>query len=121
QGILSDFFYQLFGLILSVILVHSLYVAIIRPNAEVIIQQQTEMQAQDPDYVQERSLYVVLRDLEQETCIILFLWTLSIIGLKAYRNRKENRLLERRLLPHSEGMSILPENVRKYARPMQAL
>ena len=121
QAILSDFFYQLFGLILSVIIVHSVYVAIIRPNADVIVQQQAQMQAEDPDYVQERSLYVVLRDFEQETCIILFFWAMSIIGLKVYRNRRENRLLEQRLLNLSEGMSILPEDVRDYARPVQAL
>lgn len=121
QGILSDFFYQLFALILSVIIVHSLYVAIIRPNAEAIMQQQAAILEEDPDFVPERSLYVVIRDYEQETCIILFFWAMSIIGLKAYRNRRENRMLERRLLQESDGMSILPEDVRDHARPIQAL
>ena len=121
QGLLSDFFYQIFALILSVIIVHGLYVAIIRPNADAIMQQEAELQALDPDYVQERSLYVVMRDYEQETCIILMLWAMSIIGLKVYRNIKESRLLERQLLTLSEGMSILPEDARDYARPVQAL
>lgn len=121
QGILSDFFYQLFALILSVIIVHSLYVAIIRPNAEAVMQQQAAMLEEDPDFVPERSLYVVMRDYEQETCIILFFWALSIIGLKAWRNRRENQMLQRRLLQESDGMSILPEDVRDHARPIQAL
>lgn len=121
QGILSDFFYQIFALILSVIIVHGLYVTIIRPNADIIMQQDAQLQLEDPDHVQERSLYVVMRDYEQESCIILMFWAMSIIGLKLVRNRRENRLLERQLLPLSEGMSILPEDARDYARPVQAL
>lgn len=121
QGIVSDFIYQVFALIISVIIVHAVYVAVIRPNADAIIQQQQQLQQENPDYVQERSWVVILRDYEQETCIILMLWAMSIIGLKVYRNRAESRLLERDLLNLSEGMSILPEDVRDYARPVQAL
>lgn len=121
QGIISDFFYQIFALILSVIVVHAVYVAIIRPSAEADLAIQAEMQAADPEYVADRSLWVVLRDYEQETVIILMFWAMSIIGLKVYRNRREARLLERPLLNLSEGMSILPEDTRDYARPVQAL
>ena len=34
QGIISDFLYQVFALIIAVILVHAVYVAVIRPNAD---------------------------------------------------------------------------------------
>ena len=107
QGIISDFIFQVFALIISVIVVHAVYVAVIRPNADSIMEQQIVFQEADPEYVAERSLYVVMRDYEQETCIILMFWAMSIIGLKIYRNRKENRLLQRPLLNLSEGMSIL--------------
>ncbi|MDG2176686.1 MAG: MotA/TolQ/ExbB proton channel family protein [Gammaproteobacteria bacterium] len=121
QGIISDFIFQVFALIISVIVVHAVYVAVIRPNADSIMEQQLILQEADPEYVAERSLYVVMRDYEQETCIILMFWAMSIIGLKIYRNRNENRLLQRSLLTLSEGMSILPEDARDYARPVQAL
>lgn len=121
QGIISDFIFQVFALIISIIVVHAVYVAVIRPNADTEMEIQAAQQAVDPDYVSERSLYVVLRDYEQETCIILMLWAMSIIGLKVYRNRKENELLQRQMLNLSEGMSILPEDVRDFARPVQAL
>jgi biopolymer transport protein ExbB/TolQ len=121
QGLVSDLVYQVFALIISVIIVHAVYVAVIRPNADAIMAQQVILQEADPDYIQERSLYVVMRDFEQETCIILMLWALSIIGLKAWRNRKESSLLERSLLNLDEGISILPEDARNYARPIQAL
>lgn len=121
QGIVSDFIYQVFALIISVIVVHAVYVAVIRPNAEADLAQQAAQQAIDPNYVADRSMYVVLKDYEQETCIILMLWAMSIIGLKIYRNRSENKLLQHSLLNLSEGMSILPEDARDYARPVQAL
>jgi biopolymer transport protein ExbB/TolQ len=121
QGIISDFIFQVFALIISLIVVHAVYVAVIRPNADVVIAQQELMQAQDPNYVQPTSLYVVLKDYEQESCIILTLWAIAIIGLKVQRNRAESRLLERQLLNLSEGMSILPQDARDHARPVQAL
>ena len=89
QGIVSDLIYQVFALIISVIVVHAVYVAVIRPEAESVIEQQAILQEADPEYVGERSIYVVMRDFEQETCIILMLWAMSIIGLKVYRNRNE--------------------------------
>ncbi len=121
NGLVSDLVYQVFALIISVIIVHAVYVAVIRPNADAIMAQQIILQEADPSYIQERSLYVVMRDFEQETCIILMLWALSIIGLKVWRNRKESNLLERSLLNLDEGISILPEDARNYARPVQAL
>jgi biopolymer transport protein ExbB/TolQ len=121
KGLISDLVFQVFALIISVIIVHAVYVAVIRPNADAIMAQQIILQEADPNYIQERSLYVVMRDYEQETCIILMLWALSIISLKVWRNRKESNLLERSLLNLSEGISILPEDARNYARPVQAL
>jgi biopolymer transport protein ExbB/TolQ len=121
QGIMSDFIFQIFALFISVIVVHAVYVAVIRPNADVILEQQAQMQSANPDYVSETSLYVVLKDIEQESCLILMLWALAIIGLKMYHNRQDNHLLAKPLLNVAEGMSILPQDARDFSRPIQAL
>jgi biopolymer transport protein ExbB/TolQ len=121
QNYLSEVIYQIFALIIVVIMVHAIYVAVIRPNADFIQQQQTALQQADEAYVAERSLYIILKDIEQETCIILMLWALSIIGMKTRRTMKERALLDRELLQVSEGISILPEDARHYSRPVQAL
>src|SRR5690606_32046654 len=42
-------------------------------------------------------------------------------GMKIVRTMKERALLDRELLQVSEGTSILPEDARHYARPIQAL
>ena len=82
EGLLSDALYQLGALILAVIVVHAVYVAVIRPNAELIQEQQNIAQQTDENFVPERSIYIILRDFEQETCIILLLWAMAIIGMK---------------------------------------
>ncbi len=121
QKYLSEVIYQLFALIISIIVVHAVYVAVIRPSADIVQEQQAVMQEVDEDYVPERSVYVVLRDMEQEICIILFFWALSIMGMKLVRTMRERKLLDRTLLPVTPGTSILPEDSREYARPLQAL
>lgn len=121
QKYLSEVIYQIFALVIVIIVVHAIYVAVIRPNADIIQQQQTMMQEADENYVPERSVYIVLKDFEQETCIILFFWALSIIGMKTVRTMRERDLLDRELLQVHDGTSILPEDARHYARPVQAL
>jgi len=121
QGTLSEAFYQVAALIFAFIIVHATYVTLIRPSADLIQEQQNLMQESDPNFVPERSFYIVLRDYEQETCIILFLWAMSIVGIKAKQTLRERKLLDRTLVQLSEGTSILPEDARNYARPIQAL
>ena len=121
QGTLSEAFYQMAALIFAFILVHATYVTLIRPSADLIQEQQNVMQEADPNFVPDRSLYIILRDYEQETCIILLLWAISIIGMKAKQSWRERALLDRTLIQVSEGVSILPEDARNYARPVQAL
>ena len=117
----NEFMYQLFALILSVIVVHAVYVGVIRPNADAIHEQQMALQAAGEDFVPSRSLYVILQDLEQETCFILMLWAMAIMGYKARGALQERTLLNRELIEVSAGMNILPEDAREYSRPIQAL
>jgi biopolymer transport protein ExbB/TolQ len=71
--------------------------------------------------VQQRSIYVVIKDYEQEAEIILMLWALAILGYKAIEQRRERQVLEAELLRLPEGMKILPEDTREYARQLESL
>lgn len=117
----AEFLYQLFALIIAAILVHGVYVTVIRPQANALMQHQLERQAQGEPYVQERSLFVVLKDYEQEACFILMLWALAIMGFKARLIMQERQALQSSLLNVRDGTSILPEDARDLSRPLQAL
>lgn len=121
HGLLWDLVYQIAALIIAVILVHSVYVTVIRPNADLIQEQQTYLQQNDENYIPERSVYIILKDFEQETCIILLFWAIAIIGMKTQRTIRERSLLEHRLVQLGDGMNILPQDARNFARPVQAL
>lgn len=116
-----EFFYQIIALVAAVILVHLVYVTTIRPNANAILEIRAEQAAMGEPIADERSLYVVLRDYEQEFCFILGLWAIAIVGFKARNSLKERSLFEQEMIRVSEGISILPEDTREYVRPLQAL
>jgi biopolymer transport protein ExbB/TolQ len=121
RNIPIEFVFQLFALIISIIIVHAFYVSIVRPNAAQVIEEQNQAAAVDPDYVRERSTWVVIKDFEQESCFILMFWALAIMGYKAVNILDERKLLEVDLVPVAEGMRILPEDTREFSRQVQQL
>ncbi len=121
RSIPVEFVYQLFALIIAIIVVHAFYVSVVRPNAAEVIREQNLQAELDPDYVRERSTWVLIKDLEQESCFILMFWALAIMGYKAKKILRERHLLDTNLIAIAEGMRILPEDTREFARQVQAL
>ena len=116
-----EFVFQLFALVIAIIIVHAFYVSVVRPNAAEIIAQQNLEAKDNLDYVRERSTWVLVKDMEQEACFILMFWALAIMGYKARDILAERQLLDMDLVPIAEGMRILPEDTREFARQVQAL
>jgi len=73
----GEFVYQAAALLVAVIVVHAVYVAVVRPQADTILALQAAAMQADPDYVQERSVWVIIRDFEQEACFVLMLWAMA--------------------------------------------
>jgi biopolymer transport protein ExbB/TolQ len=121
KNIPVEFVYQLFALIIAIIVVHGFYVSTVRPNAAEVMQEQAIEAANNPDYVRVRSNWVLIKDLEQESCFILMFWALAIMTFKTRDILRERALLDEELVPISEGMRILPEDTREFARQVQAL
>jgi hypothetical protein len=121
KNIPVEFVYQMFALIIAIIVVHAFYVSVVRPNAAQIIEEQNAAAAADPNYIRERRVAVLIKDLEQEACFILMFWALAIMGYKAVKVTRERRLLDVDLVPVAEGMRILPEDTREFARQVQQL
>jgi len=116
-----EFFYQIFALILTIVIVHAIYVGIIRPKADAILARQAVEAAEDQTLPTERSVYVLVRDFEQEACFVLLLWALAIMVYKAVSTVRHRGLLQQDLLPLAEGVRILPEDTREFSRTIQAL
>ena len=117
----NEFLFTIVALLVSIVIVRTVYVLHVRPVAEATLQADRERMASDPNYVAQRSLEVVLKDYEQEAEIILMLWALGIMGYKTIAHRREQRALEADLLRLPDGMKILPEDTREYARQIENL
>lgn len=117
----SEFIFDVFALILAVIIVHAIYVSVVRPNARVILAEQSQMMRADPNFVPERSLYVLVKDYEQEACFILMLWAFAIMSYKGLATRRERSFLATDLVHVPDGMRILPEDTREYARQIEGM
>lgn len=117
----QGFVFQAASLLAAAVLVHIVYVTVVRPRSDSLLAAQQARMQVDPGYVQDRSLWVILRDYEQESEIVLMLWALAIIAEKAVRLRAERRLFDRNLVPLAEGVRILPADVRDHTRELQAL
>lgn len=117
----SEFLYQVFALLAAVIVVHTIYLTLIRPSAAAIMEEQLARETAGQVIVAERSFYTVVKDYEQETCFILLIWSTAIMGFKARRALGERQLLQQALLQIGEGNRVLPEDARQLSRPLEAL
>jgi biopolymer transport protein ExbB/TolQ len=113
---------QIFGLLAVIaVLVHLVYALYVRPQAAGWLAAQQAQQAADPDYKPQRSLWVIIKDPEQETTIILGLWALGLAALKARALSRQRQQLDRGLLKVPAGYRILPTDVREYGRRLEEL
>lgn len=123
--VLDDAVYSIAALLLSVIVIHSIWTLVIRPRAEAVLSQRVEMTQAGTNVktqvLQLRSIYVILKDHEQELCITLMFWSLFLIGRQGYESRKARKSLEKDYVKLGEGQVVLPEDARVYQRPLEAL
>jgi biopolymer transport protein ExbB/TolQ len=117
----GEFAFQLVSLIVATLLVHTVYVTLVRPKADEILAAEVAAMQSDPAYVAKRSVWVIVRDFEQEACFVLMLWAGAIMAYKGLTSRREQRLLEMDLIPLPPGTRILPEDAREYARQIESL
>jgi len=117
----TEFLIEVVTLLVIVIGVQTVYATVIRPNAEAIRAADLARMQREPSYVPKLSGWVIIKDPEQETCIIFTLWALTTMALKSVRVAKGRQLLGDDLLHLPEGMKILPEDTREYARQIEAM
>lgn len=107
-----ELIYQIFSLLIAFIIVHAVYISVIRPQADAFIEQEHELMLADSSYVQKRNFYVVVRDFEQEACFILMFWAFSIMAFKGFLSWRQSKLLDTDLLKLPVDLPIGPEDTK---------
>jgi len=121
--VLDDAVYSISALLLSVIVMHSIWTLFIRPRAEAVLAQKVEVKQGETSHrvLQLRSVYVILKDHEQELCVTLCMWSLLLLGRQFLLSQRDRKLLDRDYVKIGEAQVVLPEDARVYSRPLEAL
>lgn len=113
KGFLSrDFIIQAVGLLVSVVVVVTVYQTYILPAADEIkiTNEIRASQQSDGSFIPERSMIVLLKNAEQEACIILMMWATIIIVFKFVKLSGEQSMADHPFLKISRGERIIPED-----------
>jgi len=117
-----ELFFSVASLLVIAVLVQTIYATVIRPRAEVLLAQANQVdETGAPDRSNLRSVWVVIRDVEQEVAFILALWSLTLIAQQARALARNRKLLEKVYVEVDENHVVLPEDARAYARPLERL
>jgi biopolymer transport protein ExbB/TolQ len=108
----------LVGFALAVQLV---FMLVVRPSADGWLAEQRALVAKDPGRQPERSLWVIIKDPEQESAIILAFWALALTVIKVRNIGRERAQLESQPLRVAAGFRILPGDVREHSRSLENL
>ncbi|HEU4592633.1 MAG TPA: MotA/TolQ/ExbB proton channel family protein [Steroidobacteraceae bacterium] len=121
--VLDDAVYSISALLLSLIVIHSIWTLVIRPRAEAVLGQRVEIKNANVTHrvLQLRSVYVILKDHEQELCVTLCMWSLLLLGRQAWLTQKDRKLLDKDYVKIGDAQVVLPEDARVYSRPLEAL
>jgi biopolymer transport protein ExbB/TolQ len=114
KGILSsDFLVPFLGLIASFLIIEPFFRFVVRPQAAEIELKQRVMASQGATSgktSEQRSIYIIIKDPEQETEIIFALWGFIILTYKLVQVRKERRLFRHDFVRVQPGERIIPED-----------
>jgi biopolymer transport protein ExbB/TolQ len=123
-SIFDNALYSFVALMLSVIVVHSFWTLVIRPRANAVLSQEvvvTNSEKVQNTVLQLRSIWVILKDHEQEGCVALTMWSLLLLLRQALLVRRSRSLLDREYVNLPESRVVLPEDARAYSRPLEDL
>jgi biopolymer transport protein ExbB/TolQ len=119
----SEYLIPALGLLLAIALVEPYYRFVVRPRASEIELKQRVMAAQGATTgktSEQRSVYIIIKDPEQEIEIIFALWGLIILAHKLVQVRRERRLFRHDFVRVQPGERIIPEDALDRYKEMRA-
>ena len=123
KGFLSrDFIVLTLGLIVSIVVVGSVYRNYVWPVAEEIMIASRVEASQNPDapMVANRSVVMIMKDTEQMFCVMLMMWAIIIIGYKFVVLYGERSAANYPFLNISRGERILPEEALAHYKDLES-
>ena len=103
---MSEIVKNFIALIISIIIVHLVYIGYIRPQADILLDAARLAGQSAP-----RDLVIVLKDYEQEICFILMIWGSFLILSKCMMILRNNYLFTVDLIEETTENNLVPEKI----------
>ncbi len=103
---MSEIVKNFIALIISIIIVHLVYIGYIRPQADILLDAARLAGQSAP-----RDLVIVLKDYEQEICFILMIWGSFLILSKCMMILRNNYLFTVDLIEETTEKNLVPEKI----------
>lgn len=103
---MSEIVKNFIALIISIIVVHLVYIGYIRPQADILLDAARLAGQSAP-----RDLVIVLKDYEQEICFILMIWGSFLILSKCMMILRNNYLFTVDLIEETAKENLVPEKI----------
>jgi len=103
---MSEIVKNFIALIISIIIVHLVYIGYIRPQADILLDAARLAGQSAP-----RDLVIVLKDYEQEICFILMIWGSFLILSKCIMILRNNYLFTVDLIEETTEKHLVPEKI----------
>jgi biopolymer transport protein ExbB/TolQ len=120
-GSISESAYGVLTLLLCILVVHSVYTLAIRPRAEIILREAEATAKSGKRQTSLRSIFVIVKDPEQETATILAFWAIALMARRWLAVLGDRKLLELPFMESREGLVVLPDDVRTWSRHIDSL
>ena len=113
KGILSPtFLVPNLSLVIAIVSVMALYALVITPraNEQLLTGKLMAAQATGEAYTPPRSIYIIMKDREQQAECILFVWACLILFYKLRNAGQEQKLLRHDFIRINQGERIIPDD-----------
>jgi biopolymer transport protein ExbB/TolQ len=108
-------------LVVIALVIQLIFAAYVRPVAEEWRAEQRAIAERTPGYVPQRSIWVIIKDPEQEATIIIAIWALILATMRFRELREQRALLTAGYMRLDPGIVILPSDAREYLRQFEQL
>ncbi len=121
QNYLRDRASKLAILVVIALVIQLVFAAFVRPTAEEWRAEQRAIAERTPGYVPQRSIWVIIKDPEQEATIIIAIWSLILSTMRFRELRQQRELLGAGYMKLEPGIVILPSDARDYLRQFEQM
>ena len=108
QNYLRDRASKLAILVVIALVIQLVFAAFVRPVAEEWRAEQRAIADRTPGYVPQRSIWVIIKDPEQEATIIIAIWALILATMRFRELRDQREMLGAGYMKLDPGIVILP-------------